>query len=65
MTTVEPGLYFHAHDGTVPPELPGIGPRLEDDVLVTSAGSEVLSAALPIDAGRLETWTREKLTQER
>lgn len=63
--TVEPGLYFHAHDLTVPPELRGIGARLEDDVLVTSAGSEVLSAALPIDADGLEIWTRDKLGQER
>lgn len=63
--TVEPGLYFHAHDLRVPPELRGIGARLEDDVVVTSAGSEVLSAALPIDADGLETWTREKLTQKR
>lgn len=59
--TVEPGLYFHAHDLTVPPELRGIGVRLEDDVLVTTTGSEVLSAALPIDAGGIETWTRAQL----
>lgn len=54
--TVEPGLYFHAHDLAVPPELRGIGVRLEDDVLVTEAGSEVLSAALPIDASGIEMW---------
>ncbi|WP_017935913.1 aminopeptidase P family protein [Nocardioides sp. Iso805N] len=54
--TVEPGLYFHAHDLSVPPELRGIGVRLEDDVLVTERGSEVLSAALPIDAAGIETW---------
>ncbi|NUQ88394.1 MAG: aminopeptidase P family protein [Glycomyces artemisiae] len=56
--TVEPGLYFHANDLTVPPELRGIGVRLEDDVLVTDTGSEVLSAALPIDAEGIETWTK-------
>ncbi|WP_035698520.1 aminopeptidase P family protein [Glycomyces tenuis] len=56
--TVEPGLYFHAGDLTVPPELRGIGVRLEDDVLVTEGGSEVLSAALPIDADGVEAWTR-------
>ena len=50
---------------TLIPELPGVGPRSEDDVLVTSAGSEVLSEALPIDADGLETWTRDKLGQER
>jgi Xaa-Pro aminopeptidase len=56
--TVEPGLYFHANDLTVPPELRGIGVRLEDDVLVTATGSEVLSAALPIDADGIEAWTK-------
>lgn len=56
--TVEPGLYFHAHDLTVPPELRGIGVRLEDDLLVTPEGHEVLSAALPIDPLEVEEWTR-------
>ncbi len=54
--TVEPGLYFHAHDLTVPPELRGIGVRIEDDILITSEGSEVLSDALPLDAVGLEKW---------
>ncbi|WBB68234.1 aminopeptidase P family protein [Micromonospora sp. WMMD812] len=54
--TVEPGLYFHAHDLTVPPELRGIGVRIEDDLLVTPDGAEVLSGALPIDADGLEKW---------
>ncbi|HEX2145442.1 MAG TPA: aminopeptidase P family protein [Glycomyces sp.] len=56
--TVEPGLYFHANDHTVPPELRGIGVRLEDDVLVTATGSEVLSDALPIDAAGVEAWMK-------
>jgi Xaa-Pro aminopeptidase len=63
--TVEPGLYFHAHDLTLPPELRGIGVRLEDDVLVTDAGSEVLSAALPISADEVEAWTRAQWTGQR
>ncbi|WP_125614045.1 aminopeptidase P family protein [Specibacter cremeus] len=54
--TVEPGLYFHEHDLMVPPELRGIGVRLEDDILVTPTGSEVLSDALPIDAAGVERW---------
>jgi Xaa-Pro aminopeptidase len=56
--TVEPGLYFHANDLTVPPELRGVGVRLEDDLLVTPDGNEVLSAALPIDASGIERWAR-------
>ncbi|MEU7857723.1 aminopeptidase P family protein [Nonomuraea sp. NPDC049141] len=56
--TVEPGLYFHAHDQTVPPELRGIGVRIEDDLLVTADGIEVLSAALPLSASGLENWPK-------
>lgn len=54
--TVEPGLYFHPNDLTLPPELRGIGVRIEDDVLVTATGSENLSEALPRDADGLERW---------
>ncbi len=45
--TVEPGLYVppDAHD--VDPAFRGIGIRVEDDVLVTADGVEVLSAAVP------------------
>ncbi|MEU7743548.1 aminopeptidase P family protein [Nonomuraea sp. NPDC049158] len=56
--TVEPGLYFHAHDLTVPPELRGIGARIEDDLLVTADGIDVLSAELPLSASGLEDWMR-------
>jgi Xaa-Pro aminopeptidase len=54
--TVEPGLYFHAWDETVPPELRGIGVRIEDDLVVTETGIDVLSDVLPIDADGLEAW---------
>jgi Xaa-Pro aminopeptidase len=57
--TVEPGLYFHAHDLTVPPELRGIGARIEDDLLVTADGAEVLSAELPLSVDGLERWMRQ------
>ncbi|POH57994.1 aminopeptidase P family protein [Arthrobacter glacialis] len=53
---VEPGLYFHEHDLTLPPELRGIGVRLEDNVLITPTGSEVISDALPITAAGIEEW---------
>ncbi|MFJ3958829.1 aminopeptidase P family protein [Arthrobacter sp. NPDC090010] len=53
---VEPGLYFHSHDLTVPDELRGIGIRIEDNVLVTGAGHEVLSDALPSTADGIERW---------
>ncbi len=54
--TVEPGLYFQPEDELVPAELHGIGVRIEDDVLVTADGVEVLSAGLPRSATDVESW---------
>ena len=54
--TVEPGLYFpSAGEGSdVPEEYVGIGIRIEDDVVVTSDGHEVLTAGLPVSADEIE-----------
>lgn len=54
--TVEPGLYFHPNDLTVPEELRGIGVRIEDDLVVTGEGRRVLSSALPTTADGIEEW---------
>ena len=57
--TIEPGLYFQRDDETVPDELRGIGIRIEDDVLVTDDGCDVLSGTMPTEAGEVEAWMAE------
>ncbi|MFW5947411.1 MAG: aminopeptidase P N-terminal domain-containing protein [Gemmatimonadota bacterium] len=51
--TVEPGLYVPPDDPAAPEPLRGIGIRVEDDVLVTDDGHEVLSADLPTAPDRI------------
>jgi Xaa-Pro aminopeptidase len=58
--TVEPGVYIPGADTTVSAEYRGIGVRIEDDVLVTSAGAEVLSSQVPKDAADIERIMRRK-----
>ena len=55
--TVEPGLYIGADDDTVPNEMRGIGIRIEDDILVTPGGHEVLTAAAPKQIAEIEALT--------
>ncbi len=54
--TVEPGLYFQLDDLTVPARYRGIGVRIEDDVLITESGVDVLSAAIPRTTEDVEAW---------
>ena len=54
--TVEPGLYFRPGHAGTPERLAGIGVRIEDDVVVTSDGCEVLTRALPTAADDVEAW---------
>jgi Xaa-Pro aminopeptidase len=51
--TVEPGLYVPV-GSDAPAALRGIGIRIEDDVLIDRAGTEVLTAELPTGADELE-----------
>jgi Xaa-Pro aminopeptidase len=56
--TVEPGLYVSADDESAPARLRGLGVRIEDDVLVTESGCDVLTEAIPKVAADVEAWMR-------
>jgi len=52
--TIEPGLYFPANDTSLPEELRGMGIRIEDDVLVTTDGCEVMTKGVPKEIDEME-----------
>ncbi len=56
--TVEPGLYVAEDDVEAAARFRGIGVRIEDDVLITKNGSEVLTAAIPKQPEAVEAWVR-------
>ena len=53
--TIEPGIYISKKNKNVPTEYRGIGIRIEDDVLVTKSGCDVLTKALPKEIGDIES----------
>ncbi len=53
--TVEPGLYIAPDNTDVDVRWRGIGIRIEDDVVVTEDGCEVLSAGVPKQVDEIET----------
>jgi Xaa-Pro aminopeptidase len=52
--TVEPGIYVAPGNTKVAKKWRGIGIRIEDDVIVTDDGCEVLSHAVPKQLGEIE-----------
>ncbi len=60
--TVEPGLYFSSPDPEirrlirryVPKRYHGIGIRIEDDLIITDSGNEVITAAVPKAIDQIE-----------
>lgn len=59
--TVEPGLYIEPNCQSVDPMWRGLGIRIEDDILVTNHGAQVLSAALPKTLDAVEQLVRHGL----
>lgn len=51
--TIEPGLYMRGEEA--PADIRGAGLRIEDDVLVTSHGVEVLTSAAPKEVADIES----------
>ncbi|WP_372875192.1 Xaa-Pro aminopeptidase [Pseudomonas sp.] len=52
--TVEPGIYIAVNNTKVAKKWRGIGVRIEDDVVVTKSGCEVLSLGVPKTVGEIE-----------
>jgi Xaa-Pro aminopeptidase len=57
--TVEPGLYFRPElNPDSAARFAGIGVRIEDDVVITETGCEVLTAVVPTDADEVQAMVR-------
>ncbi len=56
--TIEPGLYIPKDCDTVDAKWRGIGIRIEDDVLVTKDGHEILTSDVPKEIEEIETIMR-------
>ena len=58
--TVEPGLYIAPDDNSVDEKWRGIGIRIEDDVLVTDTGHQILSENVPKSVAEIEALINKK-----
>jgi Xaa-Pro aminopeptidase len=52
--TIEPGFYVQPTDREAPAEFRNIGIRIEDDILITADGCEVLTSDAPKERAELE-----------
>lgn len=55
VTTIEPGLYISNDCDDAPARYRGVGIRIEDNVLVTRSGNEILTASIPKTIDEIET----------
>jgi Xaa-Pro aminopeptidase len=56
VTTVEPGIYIASDNAGVHERWRGIGIRIEDDVLISERGPEVLTEKAPKTVEEIELW---------
>lgn len=56
VTTVEPGIYIASDNALVHERWRGIGIRIEDDVLISDRGPEVLTEQAPKTVEEIELW---------
>ncbi|XP_014477956.1 PREDICTED: probable Xaa-Pro aminopeptidase 3 [Dinoponera quadriceps] len=52
--TIEPGVYVSPNNPYAPPHFHGLGIRIEDDVLVTENGAEVLTKNCPKEVAEIQ-----------
>lgn len=60
IVTVEPGIYLSKYNQSIPEEFAGIAVRIEDDVLVTENGYEVLTKNTPKEVDEIEELMKDK-----
>jgi len=58
--TIEPGIYIPNDTKNIDPKYLGIGVRIEDDILVTASGNEVLTKKAPKDITEIEKIMQQK-----
>jgi Xaa-Pro aminopeptidase len=54
LLTIEPGIYIAADNSAVDKQWRGIGIRIEDDILVTKKGYEILTDGVPKQRDQIE-----------
>jgi Xaa-Pro aminopeptidase len=54
--TIEPGLYIPPDDDKAPLQYRGIGVRIEDDLVVTSSGHDILTSGTPKSTADMEAY---------
>lgn len=58
--TIEPGLYFTTNDKDAPEKYKGFGVRIEDTILITENGCEILTSKTPKEIEDIEKLMKKK-----